>query len=163
FGLSCAYITLGIGYSMHHEGYDAGGWPTMRNAVELTKALNEYSDTVAYTDIERFKTYPQPLRTVRLLIPPALGQPQKHSGQLLLALAWICLSRHTSPLPPSMVLSFCFAVSRGPMGSSRFLFLSPTGPKRHFFFSFSFPPAGRAFVFIIRSPTDAGQIEFVIK
>jgi hypothetical protein len=87
FGLSCAYVTLGIGHSMHHEGHEAGGWPTMRNAVALTRSLNEYSDTAAYTDIPFFKTYPQPLRTTRLLIPPKAGQAQKKGGNLLLTYA----------------------------------------------------------------------------
>jgi hypothetical protein len=87
YALSCFYVTLGIGYEMHHHGDDFAGWPTMRNAVAVTRALNAYSDTVAYTEVDFFKTYPQPLRAVRLLIPPAPGATQRKSEGLLISYA----------------------------------------------------------------------------
>ncbi len=87
YGLSCAYLTCSVAYVMHYHGYDSAGWPTIRNAVELTKALNEFEDTVAYTAVDVFKTYPQPLRTVRLLIPPQADRPQRKSKGLLITYA----------------------------------------------------------------------------
>jgi hypothetical protein len=87
FGLACLYVTFGVASQRHHNGYEANGWPTMRNAVELTQALNQYSDTVAYTDIELLKKYPQPLRTIRLLLPPNPGETQMQSGRLLVTYA----------------------------------------------------------------------------
>lgn len=84
FGVSCAYVTLGIGRAMHYDGLNAPAWPTMRNAVNLTRALNAYEDTIAYTDVKFFQTYPQPLRTVRLLIPPAPNAALRKSNGLLI-------------------------------------------------------------------------------
>lgn len=84
FGIGCAYLTAGSAWTTHHHGYNSPSWPTMRNAVELTRALNLYQDSAAYTDIEFFKKYPQPLRTVRLLIPPTDLKSAKQSGRLLL-------------------------------------------------------------------------------
>ena len=87
FGIGCGYVTLGIAWMMHHHGYEYAAWPTMRNAVELTRALNQYEDAAAYTDVEFFKKYPQPLRTVRLLIPPSNQESAKRSGRLLVTYA----------------------------------------------------------------------------
>lgn len=84
FALGCAYVTPGIAQMMHTQGYGYPAWPTMRNAVELTRALNQYEDTAAYTDIPFLQKFPQPLRTVRLLIPPADPKSAKQSGRLLL-------------------------------------------------------------------------------
>lgn len=84
FGLSCAYITFGIAYVTHYHGYEAVRWPTMRNAVEVTKALNSFEDTAAYTDIPFLQKYPQPVRTVRLLIPPHAGEARRKSDHLLI-------------------------------------------------------------------------------
>ena len=87
FALGCAYVTLGVAYQLHHHGYEYAGWPTMRSAVELTRMLNAYEDSAAHTDIDFFKQYPQPLRTVRLLLPPETNQPKQKSGRLLITYA----------------------------------------------------------------------------
>jgi hypothetical protein len=88
FSASCAYVTIGIMTAMHRHGYDyAMGWPTMRSAVDLTRSLNGYADTIAYTDIPNLEKYPQSLRTVRLLIPPASEENRRFSGRLLITFA----------------------------------------------------------------------------
>jgi hypothetical protein len=84
YAASCAFITLGVAHQLHYHGYDYVGWPTVRTATELTRALNAYEDTAAYTDIEFLDKYPQPLRTIRLLLPPTPGETQRKSGGLLI-------------------------------------------------------------------------------
>ncbi len=82
FTIATAYITFGGSLAIHLHGYDAPGWPMLRDSVAVAQAMNDFSDTEALTDVPLFQRYPQPIRTLRLLIPPAHGQPQRESGRL---------------------------------------------------------------------------------
>lgn len=82
FAVSTAYLTFGGMRTIHLYGYEAPGWPMLRDSVAVARAMNDFTDTEALTDIPLFQKYPQPIRTLRLLLPPAPAQPQRESGKL---------------------------------------------------------------------------------
>jgi hypothetical protein len=82
FTIATAYITFGGSIAIHRHGYEAPGWPMLRDSVAIAHAMNDFTDTEALTDIPLFQKYPQPIRTLRLLLPPAPSQPQRESGKL---------------------------------------------------------------------------------
>ena len=71
-------ITIGGMRTVHYRGYEAPGWPTMANCLGAVRQLNNYADQVVLTDIELFLDYPQPIRTLRLLVPPEPGPKPRH-------------------------------------------------------------------------------------
>jgi hypothetical protein len=73
-----AVITIGGMRTVHYRGYEAPGWPTMANCLGAVRQLNNYADQVVLTDIELFLDYPQPIRTLRLLVPPEPGPKPRH-------------------------------------------------------------------------------------
>lgn len=64
------FITIGGMSTVHHRGYEAPGWPTMANCLGAVRQLNRYDNHVVLTDIDLFLRFPQPIRTLRLLVPP---------------------------------------------------------------------------------------------
>ena len=84
YGAGCGFITLGGMVFVHHHGYVRTGWPTLHDTDILVRGLNHFTDTTALTDIPLFQTSPQPIRALRLLIPPASGTAARTSGQLLI-------------------------------------------------------------------------------
>ena len=82
FALSTAYLTIGGMRTIHLHGYEAPGWPMLRDSVTVARAMNDFTDTSALTDVPLFQKYPQPIRTLRLLLPPSPGQPKRESGRL---------------------------------------------------------------------------------
>lgn len=82
FTIATAYITIGGSLTIHRHGYETPGWPMLRDSVAVARAMNDFTDTDALTDVPLFQKYPQPIRTLRLLLPPAPGQPQRESGRL---------------------------------------------------------------------------------
>jgi hypothetical protein len=84
YGTACAFITIGGMWTVHTHGYERTQWTTLSDSVAVAKALNRFSDTRAHTDVALYQRFPQPIRTVRLLLPPAPGDSQRHSGRLLI-------------------------------------------------------------------------------
>ncbi len=82
FTIATAYITFGGSIAIHRHGYEAPGWPMLRDSVAIAREMKNFTDTEALTDIPLFQKYPQPIRTLRLLLPPAPAQPQRESGKL---------------------------------------------------------------------------------
>lgn len=86
--VACALITIGSAIYNHQHALDKPAWPTMKNAAQVVRALNQYEELGAWSDINygsdiekhkiNFKKFPQILRTIRLLIPPD-GTPQRRS------------------------------------------------------------------------------------
>jgi len=77
------FITLGVAIIIHTRGYEQPGWPTMGNCLGVVRQLNGYADQVVLTDIKLFQDYPQPIRTLRLLVPPEPGPKPRHRRLLL--------------------------------------------------------------------------------
>lgn len=97
YGASVAAITLGSMWWFHGKPdmlHPPRPLPNLGAQVALAKALNAYDDTTALTDLRMngldqadedfYQRYPQALRSLRLLMPPTPGVPQKHSGHLLI-------------------------------------------------------------------------------
>jgi hypothetical protein len=82
-GIASAFITRGGITSVHTRGYEAPGWPTMSNCLGAVRQLNRYADQVVLTDVELFQRFPQPIRTLRLLVPPEPGPKPRHRRLLL--------------------------------------------------------------------------------
>ncbi len=83
FGLASAFVTIGGNCNMHRHAFEAPGWPTMANCLGAVHQLNRYADQVVLTDIELFQRYPQPIRTLRLFVPPEPGPKPRHRRLLL--------------------------------------------------------------------------------
>jgi len=83
FGMAGAFITLGGISTVHRHGYEAPGWPTMSNCLGAVRQLDRYADQVVLTDINLFLRYPQPIRVLRLLVPPEPGPKPRHRRLLL--------------------------------------------------------------------------------
>ncbi len=79
-----AYLTLGGMFTIHYHGYEAPGWPTLANCLGAVRQLDRYSDETVFTDVPLLQSYPQPIRTLRLLHPPTPGPKPRH-GRLLLS------------------------------------------------------------------------------
>jgi hypothetical protein len=113
----------------HYDLQREPHWPSMADCERLARDLNSYSDEQAYIIAEPPKDqkktgdphldipksglsfiyrFPQALRTMRLLVPPSPGQPQKHSGRLLLTYeekdgrrtGQMIVTEFTGPNPP---------------------------------------------------------------
>ena len=79
-----AFITVGGMTTVHTRGYEAPGWPTMANCLGAARQLNRYADEVVLTDVKLLQDYPQPIKTLRLLVPPEPG-PKPRNRHLLLS------------------------------------------------------------------------------
>ena len=79
-----AFITVGGMTTVHTRGYEAPGWPTMANCLGAVRQLNRYADEVVLTDVKLLQDYPQPIKTLRLLVPPEPG-PKPRNRHLLLS------------------------------------------------------------------------------
>lgn len=77
------FITVGGMLAVHHHGYERTGWPTLRDATAVVRELNHFTDTTALTDVPLYQTSPQPIRALRLLLPPHDDEPRA-SGRLLI-------------------------------------------------------------------------------
>jgi hypothetical protein len=76
-------LTLGTALAIHRHGYGDLGWPTLRESVEVSRALNFYSDTTVRTDVDFYAKHPEPLRALRLLLPTTSDAPRA-SGRLMI-------------------------------------------------------------------------------
>ncbi len=79
-----AFITIGGMTTVHTRGYEAPGWPTMANCLGAVRQLNQYADHVVLTDVPLLQDYPQPVKALRLLVPPEPG-PKPRNRHLLLS------------------------------------------------------------------------------
>ena len=79
-----AFITIGGMTTVHTRGYEAPGWPTMANCLGAVRQLNQYADHVVLTDVPLLQDYPQPIKALRLLVPPEPG-PKPRNRRLLLS------------------------------------------------------------------------------
>ncbi len=79
-----AFITIGGILTVRAHGYEAPGWPTLANCLGAARQLNRYSNDVVLTDVDLLQRYPQPIRTLRLLVPPDPG-PKPKARRLLLS------------------------------------------------------------------------------
>jgi hypothetical protein len=85
YGLSVAYITIASTHYIHRVGYARNTFrPSLKNQVEVARALNRYADEKVMTDVVLYQSHPQAIRSLRLLIPPEPGQAQTTSGRLLI-------------------------------------------------------------------------------
>jgi hypothetical protein len=83
-GAANAFITLGGMAAVHTRGYEATGWPTMANCLGAVRQLDRYAaDQIVLTDIELVQRFPQPIRTLRLLVPSTPGPKLRHPHLLL--------------------------------------------------------------------------------
>jgi hypothetical protein len=78
------FITVGAMRAFSGHCLEAPGWPTLSNCVGAVQQLNRYANQVVLTDVDFFQRYPQPIRTLRLLIPPDSG-PKPKARRLLLS------------------------------------------------------------------------------
>jgi hypothetical protein len=89
YGAGCAYITLASAEYIHRVGYARNTYrPSLADQVQVARELNRYTDETVLTDVQLFKSHPQSIRCLRLLMPPTPGEPQTTSGRLMI--------RHTS-------------------------------------------------------------------
>lgn len=79
-----AVLTVSALLAIHARGFERPRWPTLANGVAIARELNHFTDTTAVTDIALYQKHPQMLRTLRLLLPPAPGEPQRSSERLLI-------------------------------------------------------------------------------
>ena len=77
------FLTVGAIITTHQYGFPLPCWPTMISSSHGVAQLNHYSDQSVFTDIDLFKRFPQPIRTLRLLSPPPLNSSPPH-GRLFL-------------------------------------------------------------------------------
>jgi hypothetical protein len=85
YAAAVAYLTFDGMLSIHRHGYQSmPPWPTLSNQVEIARALNQFSDRSASTDVPLYRIYPQALRALRLLIPNQADQPSRASGKLFI-------------------------------------------------------------------------------
>lgn len=82
-----AVLTVTAVLTIHARGFERPRWPTLAHGVAVARELNAFTDTTALTDVALYQKHPQPLRTLRLLLPPAPGAPQRASGRLLITAA----------------------------------------------------------------------------
>jgi hypothetical protein len=84
YGLAVAYVTIASTIYIHRVGYARNTYrPSLKSQVEVAKALNAYADETVMTDVVLFKSHPQAIRALRLLIPPDGAKPRAASGRLL--------------------------------------------------------------------------------
>jgi hypothetical protein len=89
YGAGCAYITLASACHIHRVGYARNTYrPSLADQVTVARELNRYTDDTVLTDVQLFKSHPQSIRSLRLLMPPTPGEPRTASGRLMV--------RHTS-------------------------------------------------------------------
>jgi len=85
FGVTAFSATIALAARVNAEGFNATlGWPTLKAQVAVARALNDYNDPEAHTDVRLYQQGPQALRTLRLLMPPTPGTTQRRSGRLSL-------------------------------------------------------------------------------
>jgi len=78
-----AVLTVSAMLVIHAHGFERPRWPTLGNSIAVARELNAFTDTTALTDVALFQKHAQILRTLRLLLPPGPGEPQRASGRLL--------------------------------------------------------------------------------
>ena len=79
-----AVLTVSALLAIHARGFEKPRWPALANGVALARELNSFTNSEAVTDVALYQKHPQSLRTLRLLLPPAPGQPQRTSERLLI-------------------------------------------------------------------------------
>jgi hypothetical protein len=89
YGAGCAYLTFASAEYVHRVGYARNTYrPSLADQVQVARELNRYTDETVLTDVQLYKSHPQSIRSLRLLMPPKPGEPQTTSGRLMI--------RHTS-------------------------------------------------------------------
>ncbi|MFI5378534.1 MAG: hypothetical protein ACHRHE_04495 [Tepidisphaerales bacterium] len=87
YGLAVAGLTLSCLWQVHRDGWTTGTMsPTLANQAEVARALNQFTDQSAMTDVPAYYQFQRPfsLCTLRQLLPPQPGGPQRHSGRLVI-------------------------------------------------------------------------------
>jgi hypothetical protein len=85
YGLGCAYITLASAEYVHRVGYARNTYrPRLADQVQVAQELNRYTDETVLTDVQLYKSHPQSIRSLRLMMPPTPGAPQTTSGRLMI-------------------------------------------------------------------------------
>jgi hypothetical protein len=86
YGSSVAFITIASLVKIHQHGYDRNVLPrpSLANQAQVARELNAYSDQTVLTDVLIYKSHPQAIRSLRLLLPPAANQSQTESGRLMI-------------------------------------------------------------------------------
>lgn len=84
FGLGSFYLNQSTAYTSHVAYYNSSDWLSLKECVEVTHSLNQFSNPTAETDSTFLHRSPQTLRTLRLLIPPSADKPQKKSVGLVI-------------------------------------------------------------------------------
>lgn len=93
YGLPAAAVTFGMIRHYHRPPNPptvmdpASAMPTLGDSVAVANALRRYPPNVtAVTDIDHYHRFPQALRTLRLLVPPAAGDAPVPRMPLLIRL-----------------------------------------------------------------------------
>jgi hypothetical protein len=84
YGLCSAYLTIAGTIYIHRVGYARGTFrPHLSNQIQVALELNRYASPKVYTDVQMYQAFPQAIRTLRLLMPPARDVTQ-FTGKTLL-------------------------------------------------------------------------------
>jgi hypothetical protein len=84
YGVGCAYLTFASAEYIHRVGYARHTYrPSLADQVTVARELNRYADEAVLTDVQLFKSHPQSIRSLRLLLPPKPGEAQTTSGRLM--------------------------------------------------------------------------------
>jgi hypothetical protein len=85
YGAGGALLTLGTMLAVNRDGYGAAGWPRLWESVEVVRALNRFDDAEVRTDVPFYAKHAEPLRALRLLLPPAPRETPRLSGRLFIS------------------------------------------------------------------------------
>jgi len=107
-------LTLGTMLAVHRDGYAETGWPRLRESVDVVHELNRFADAEVHTDVPFYAKHSEPLRALRLLLPPLPGETTRLSGLLLVTRRTTMLTggdeiavldlTGKAPLPPSTAI-----------------------------------------------------------
>jgi hypothetical protein len=70
YAVGGAMLTLGTMLAVHRDGYAETGWPRLRESVGVVRELNRFADADVHTDVPFYAKHSEPLRALRLLLPP---------------------------------------------------------------------------------------------
>jgi hypothetical protein len=85
YGVGGAILTLGTMLAVHRDGYAETGWPRLRESVEVVHELNRFAEVEVHTVVPFYAKHSEPLRALRLLLPPLPGETTRLSGLLLVS------------------------------------------------------------------------------
>ena len=114
YAVGGAMLTLGTMLAVHRDGYAETGWPRLRESVDVVHELNRFADAEVHTDVPFYAKHSEPLRALRLLLPPLPGETTRLSGLLLVTRRTTMLTggdeiavldlTGKAPLPPSTAI-----------------------------------------------------------